>query len=184
MGGVFLIVCILQEVAASLFHCPEAVWRLWFGRYIMLIWLGYDITVNGIGMNKWRWMSSIVSIVALIVFAYVKPNVEPLFFNTGWAVHRWICYPYAAYLLLWIIYMFYKWTAQWAKGILIKLGKASYEIFLVQMILTTINYASVVSQDSITAFLINFALSWVLSITIGLCWCKLKELNRAVSSKI
>lgn len=174
MGGVFLIVCTLQEIAASIFNCPEAIWRLWFGRYIMLVWLGYDITVNGIGMNKWRWITSIVSIFALIVFAFVKPNVEPLFFKTGWAVHRWICYPYAAYLLMWIIYMFYKRTAQWVKVILIQLGKASYEIFLVQMILTTINYASIFSQDGITVFLINFTLSWLFCITVGLCWSKIK----------
>ena len=73
-----------------------------------------------------------------------------------------------------IIYTLYKWTTQWGKGVLIKLGKASFETFLAQIILKTINYASIVSQDGMTAFIINFAYSWVLSIIVGLCWCKIK----------
>ncbi|MBQ0088661.1 MAG: hypothetical protein KBT27_04950 [Prevotellaceae bacterium] len=179
MGGVFLIVCILQELAASIFNCPEAIWRLWFGRYMMLIWLGYDITVNGIGMNKWRWVTSIVSIFALIVFAYVKPNVEPLFFNTGWAVHRWICYPYAAYLLIWVFYKAFVKLNTCISRIVIVLGRASYEIFLTQMILTTFNYAAFFSIKNVYGVIvINAVVSWILCIFVGLCWNRLTYLRR------
>lgn len=141
----------------------------------MLIWLGYDVTTNGIGMNRWRWGMSVTSIIALLVFTYVKPNLEPLFFETGWSRHRWICYPYAAYLLLWLVHCVYKTLSQKVVRYINMIGKASYEIFLVQMIFTTINFASFLSAESkMITTIFNFTLAWALSIYIGMAWHRYK----------
>lgn len=55
------------------------------------------------------------------------------------------------------------------------LGKASYEIFLCQMLFTTIDYASLAAFDNkILAVATNVTLSWLLSLLIGLIWYNYK----------
>jgi hypothetical protein len=79
---------------------------------------------------------SIVSIGAVIFFSYTSYNLEPLFYQTGWAFHRWICYFYIPILLTYVLWLVYNPIKKLEKlSIAIKeIAKCSYEIYLFQML--------------------------------------------------
>lgn len=126
-------------------------------------------------MNLKRWILSIIGFVSLFCFIYIRSDFEPVFYNTGWFEHRWICYPYATYLLLWIIYKVYSILRESIVSMFSLLGRASYEICLLQMIFTTINYSCFCDIDNKYIIMsINILLSWSTSIFFGIQWYRFK----------
>jgi peptidoglycan/LPS O-acetylase OafA/YrhL len=72
--------------------------------------------------------------VAVLFFVYNSSDLEPFFFSTGWKTHRWLCYFYVAYLMPIVLYwLFIRTENLFFKKVILKIGKCSYEIFLVQM---------------------------------------------------
>lgn len=168
-----------QEIIACKLHIPDTLWRIWFGRYLMLLWLGYDITQNGIGMNRWRWIASLIGFFSLTYFAYVNSELEPLFFSTGWYLHRWICYPYAAYFLVWLLYIIFNRIPTRYQGYFTQIGKSSYEIFLVQMIFASINYSSLFNiENDMASMLINIIVVWGGPLLLGMGWSTIKRFKK------
>ena len=131
----FLTLSLGGEVFCSLVHMPEFVYRLLAVRYIFLIFLGYLWAKDGIIVNAFSLILSIISLAAILFFAYTDYNLEPFFFHTGWKCHRWLCYFYVANLLVFFLYQLYRLAKRQDKfmSIISRIGKASWEIFLVQL---------------------------------------------------
>lgn len=136
----FLICSVTFEIICSLLHPAEWLYRLLSIRYIFLIYLGFIWVSEGVQMNGMNLFLSLLSVVAIILFAYVKPNLEPFFYDSGWTTHRWICYFYAAFLLTYLLRLIWGIVlhCHFVGTVLLVMGKCSYEIYLVQMAVFTL----------------------------------------------
>lgn len=133
----FVVFSIGVEVLFSYVNMPDYIYRLLATRYVFLIYLAYQLwVVDNIIINFKTIAISIISIIAVLFFAYSNYNLEPLFYNTGWAYHRWICYYYVSTLLVFLFWKVYHFIRENKKinSMVVFVGKCSYEIFLVQMI--------------------------------------------------
>ncbi len=98
---------------------------------LALIWVD-----KGVELKTKNVILSIGSIAAVIFFSFSKLNLEPLFYQTGWAIHRWICYFYIPILLtyaLWLVFNQLKKSEKILHAIK-EIAKCSYEIYLFQML--------------------------------------------------
>jgi len=132
----FLILSIVFEFLFSVIDCPSWLYRLLCVRYIFLIPLGLIWVEKGILMNLRTVMLSILSIFAVLFFVFTNYDLEPFFFNTGWKIHRWLCYFYIPFLLtygLWLLFGIIK-KSDLALSVIKETAKSSYEIYLIQML--------------------------------------------------
>lgn len=133
---IFACISIFGEFICSIINLPEWIYRVIFVRYLFLIPLGMEWIENGINMNMKNFVLSVISILAVLFFAYNDLDLEPVFFNTGWKTHRWVCYYYVAFLMPWLLYIAYNYLRNSRiLKVISEIGKSSYEIFLVQMLL-------------------------------------------------
>ena len=137
---VFLTSSIALEIICSYLHPAEWLYRLLAIRYLFLIYLGYVWVSEGVQMNGKNLFLSLLSVLAIILFAYVKLDLEPFFYDSGWTTHRWICYFYAAYLLTYLLRLVWNKVSCWraVDAVFTALGKSSYEIYLAQMAVFTL----------------------------------------------
>lgn len=135
---IFTSICIIVEIICSYINMNMLIYRLLFFRYIYIIYLGYLWVKNGIVINKITMLLSCISIVSILFFCYAGGiiNPEPLFFR-HWPFCHWICYFYPAYLLVFLLYKLCNNIGGRLKFFLYELGKYSYEIYLLQMIVFT-----------------------------------------------
>lgn len=131
----FLILCEGLEFVASIIDFPDWIYRLLAVRYFFLIYLAWIWVERGIVFNTKTTLLSILSLLSIIYFEYYSVNDEPLFYNTAWKFHRWICYYYVAFLGSYFLYLLWKWISKshFMEQCVKMLAKCSYEIFLVQM---------------------------------------------------
>lgn len=132
----FLILSVGCEILFSIINLPDFIYRLLAVRYLFLIPLAMVWIDKGVELNVKYVVLSMVSIAAVIFFSFSKLNLEPLFYNTGWAFHRWICYFYLPILLtyaLWIVFNEVKMLEKFSI-VIREVAKCSYEIYLVQML--------------------------------------------------
>ncbi len=127
-----LLLSVVSEIFCSLVGMPEWLYRILCFRYIFLIVLGLDWVLEGVKLDFKRFALSVLSIACLVYFHYVNPNMEPIFFYS-WNTYHWVCYFYAAYAFIYILNWIYVFCKEYC-GIILKCGKYSYEIFLLQMI--------------------------------------------------
>lgn len=167
------------EVLFSLIDLPDAIYRLLAFRYLFLIPLAFYWIDNDVKINTFNVLLSVISIVAVIFFSFSDVDLEPLFYNTGWKTHRWICYFYLPILLtyvLWGLYNILK-EKKWLFSIIKEIAKSSYEIYLVQMmvfVLVPINRLIFIQSDLIRTP-IWIILTFVLSITGGIILNKIVQ---------
>lgn len=126
--------CVLFEVLCSFVNPSPFLYRLLSFRYfslplLALVWVKY-----GLRMNKERWLLSIIGIVFLILLYYLRVDLEPVFFNSEWYDHHWICFFYTAFLFTFMLFKTYKNTPPRIIFVINKLGKYSYDVFLWQML--------------------------------------------------
>ncbi len=169
--GFFLIISVGFEYIFSVIDCPDWLYRLLCVRYLFLIPLGMIWIEKGVELNWKTIVPSVLSIIAVLFFVFTKYDLEPFFYNTGWATHRWICYFYIPYLLTYGLYIvwertkvspFVEQTTKW-------LATRSYEIFLAQMaVLVCLSYDYF---ECISNHLIRFVawalLAFALSLIMG-----------------
>ena len=133
----FLFGSIGIEVIFSIVDFPDWLYRLLAIRYLFLIYLAYTIWVKkGVIINWNTILLSLLSISVVLFFYYTDFNLEPLFYNTAWETHRWICYFYVATLMVYFLWLFYNKAVkvEWLDKAIKTIGKCSYEIFLIQML--------------------------------------------------
>lgn len=131
-----LCISILLEILCAWIGVGEWFWRLLSVKYILLIRVGYiwseKIRVNTVSMTL-----ALVSMVFIYLFEYQCLNFSPLFYDSemSWRGCHWICYFYPIYILPVILYGIYISLNGLICRILQHIGKASYEIFLMQMLI-------------------------------------------------
>lgn len=119
---------------------PESLYRLLALRYIFLILLGYLWVKQGIVLNKQTIVLAIFSLFATLFFSYTNFDLEPLFFNTGWKNHRWICYYFMSTVLIFLLKKVYERISnfEFADKVIRLIGKCSYDIYIFQMAVFTL----------------------------------------------
>lgn len=131
----FVILSATIEFLCSVFSFDDDWYRITVLRFPYFIFLGYILNKEGLYLSKIRIFVSLLGLVFIILFTYTNVNLEPLFFNTSWKAYHWICYPYLAYLLFYLLFRLYRKSqkSKFSKFIM-RIGKASYGIFLFQSI--------------------------------------------------
>lgn len=132
----FLFFSVGCEVLFSLIHLPDALYRLLAVRYLFLVPLALRWIDEGVILNTGNVILSLFSILAVIFFSFCSINLEPVFYYTGWATHRWVCYFYIPSLLTYALWLVYKWMCKYntLSSVFRELARCSYEIFLFQML--------------------------------------------------
>lgn len=175
-----LFTAILIEMACSIIDMPERIYRILALRYLFLIYFGIEWCRKGIVFGKREIFLGLIGLGAVVYFNYFYVPIEPFFFNTGWKSDRWITFIYVMYIFVPILYKIYNKVGCKIKGVFYVLGKASFEIFLIQMLVCCIIKPNVVGE-----FIDNNILKWIVyltitissSIGIGLLYYKRKHQN-------
>lgn len=137
IGCFFVILSIAMEILCSYADMPGWLYRLLAFRYLFLIYLGYLWVAKGIVLNRWTGILSGASMTFILLLAYADINMEPWICASDWKIFHWPTYFYAAYLFPVMLYVCYKHIGSWQNDLLCKMGKYSYEIFLLQMFIFT-----------------------------------------------
>jgi hypothetical protein len=134
MGGAILLISILSEIVFSTYDI-YILWQWVCFRYLFIIFLAYIVATVGIKINLFTIMLSILSCIMIMLFQYSNIDFEPLFYDNPWRIYHWPVYFWMAFALIPILYYLYRIkTAERIKGVIISMGKYSYEIFLFQML--------------------------------------------------
>ena len=173
----FFLICEGLEVLCSLVGFPDAVYRVLCVRYLFIFYLGWLWAKDGIRINWYTTLLSILSFISIIYFEYISINDEPWFYTTSWKYHRWPCYFFVANgltALLYIVYNYFKSNRLITKCVKY-LARASYEIFLLQMSLIWLyGYKSIPFINiSLVQYVVWCALIWTASISGGVLLNKL-----------
>lgn len=131
---VFVVISELLEIACSLTHINPEIYRLCAFRYVFLIYGGYLWAKEGIKLNWYTILLSIVSIAAIYLFQYKQVTFEPWVFDTAWRYFHWFCYFFAIWLLAYATNALRSAGGGHFAQSFQTLGKYSYEIFIFQML--------------------------------------------------
>lgn len=133
---IFLSLSVVCDVICSITDIPEWLYRLLPIRFFFLIYLAIIWVRDGVSITTKKMIASVISIAATLLFMDRPQGLEPLFPGTDLTTYRWICYFYIAYLYMWAMKKIYKWISkrEWILSFVSKIGKSSYEIYLVQML--------------------------------------------------
>lgn len=130
---VFVVISELLEILCSLTNISPEIYRLCAFRYVFLIYGGYLWAKDGIKLNWYTILLSIVSIAAIYLLQYRQMTFEPLVFDTAWRYFHWFCYFYAIWPLAFATNALFKVGEVHFAQLFQTLGKYSYEIFIFQM---------------------------------------------------
>jgi peptidoglycan/LPS O-acetylase OafA/YrhL len=179
----FIAVSELLELICSWTQISQPLYRLMPFRYVFLIYLGYKWVTEGVVINRKTIILSLISL-ALILYLNTNVNLSPWVFETGWRSYHWFVYYYPAYLFVYILYVAYQWgskTLSKMNRFMIEMGKASMEIYLIQMLVFAFWPLPRVSFTSnATLWIVNAVLPIILSIAPAMVWFR-KSTKRAVT---
>ena len=164
-----LLASIASELVASWFHVPNLVWIYLCARYLFIIGLAAFWMEGRIRLTLWTFLLSLASIYFLWLFRYAHFKCPPFFFDTPWSQCHWVCYFYPAFLCPFLLGTLYRKSSKCLKKVLIALGKASYEIFLMQMCTIAV-LAPLFQSDKSWAYIV---LAWTFSLGLGLAFHRL-----------
>lgn len=131
---VFIGLSAIMEVCCSITGIEEHTYKFLFFRYFFLIYLGYIWAKSDIIFNRQYMLLSIVGVIAILVFDLSGRSFEPIFYDSSWKCFHWISYFYPFALLPVIIYWLYKKMGARTKNFLIQMGKYSWQIFCLQLV--------------------------------------------------
>lgn len=114
---------------------PDYVWRLLSIRYFFLIFLGMVWVEKGLQVNIIRITLMFVSLLFISIFSFMDINLRPLFIQTGWKQCHWISYFWVSFGIPPMLWWLWKHSIESINTFMCKLGKFSWEIFLVQMLI-------------------------------------------------
>ena len=135
MLSFFLLISISIEILCSVFDINDGLYRILVLRFPFLIYLGLILDQEGLFLSNKRILLSLIGLAFILLFEYGQFNMEPFFYNTSWKPYHWICYPYLAFFLIYYVYLLFRKTngGRLSKYVM-RIGKASYGIFLFQAI--------------------------------------------------
>ena len=185
IGCFFVILSIAMEILCSYADMPGWLYRLLAFRYLFLIYLGYLWVTKGIILNTWTIILSGVSIVFLLLLMYTNIDWEPWLCDSDWKIFHWPAYFYAAYLFPAMLYVCYKHLGSKLNDLLCRMGKYSYEIFLLQMFVFTFlpsaQRLDIIDNIYLTTIL-RVVLSTILSIAPVLLYKRYQAAREAINS--
>lgn len=153
---------IASSVAEFYFSISDnyLLWQWVCFRYLFLIYLGYIIAKDGIRLNRTNILMSFLSAVAILVFYYGNFDFSLFFYNNPWRIYRWPSYIYVAFLLIFILFKLQLYLPQSFMAYFMKMGRASYEIFLFQMLVFVFfdRLAKVLGFNHISVFELLYSL--------------------------
>ena len=164
-----LLASIASELVASWLHVPNLVWIYLCARYLFIIGLAAFWLEGRIRLTPWTFLLSLVSLYFLWLFRYAHFKWPPFFFDTPWSQCHWMCYFYPAFLCPFLLGTLYRKSSKCLKKLIIALGKASYEIFLMQMCTMAVLSSVFQSHKS----LVYIFLAWTFSLGLGLAFHRL-----------
>ncbi len=138
--ALFVVVSVLVEIVCSVSHIPEYLYRLLCLRYLFLIYLGYGwVKDGGVLLTRKRLVLACLSILSILTLQLLHTatsvTLEPLVFDTNWTIFHWFTYFLPWSLLPVVLYQLYRWVGQTRIGCLLTtFGHASFQIFLLQML--------------------------------------------------
>lgn len=129
----FLALSVLIEYLCCHLQIDDRWYRILVMRFPFLIYLGLILDEEGLKITKSRAVFSVIGFVFIVIFVYGNVNLEPFFYYKSWKAYHWVCYPYLAFFLTFMVYQIYKKTegSKFSK-MMLRIGKASYGIFLFQ----------------------------------------------------
>lgn len=168
---VFLVISVGFELLFSIINLPDWLYRLLCIRYLFLIPLGMVWIEKGVELNRKTIVLSVLSIVAVLFFVFTEYDLEPIFYNTGWEFHRWICYFYLPFLLTYGLYLIWSKikNSTWIENATKWTATRSYEIFLAQMAVIACFSVSILAfvPSNIIRFGIWAIVTFTFSLLIG-----------------
>lgn len=151
-NNIFLCVCLiiisqLTETFFAYIEVSERVYRLLFTRYLYIIYLGYILADKGFKINLPNTILAFCCLLFTIWLVYYDTNLNLYFVQIPNSVCHWFCYIYISYLLFPIIEYSYIIIGNFChiKAFIIKAGRYSYEIFLLQMVYFGLIHESLMS---------------------------------------
>ena len=129
----FVVVSELLEILCSLTNIAPEIYRLCAFRYVFLLYGGYLWAKEGIKLNWYTILLSLISIEAIYLLQYRQVTHEPWVFDTDWTYFHWFCYFYAIWLLVFATNVLFKAGGGRFAQLFQTIGKYSYEIFIFQM---------------------------------------------------
>lgn len=159
---IFFAISIIFEIFTYLSGMEEWLYRLLIGRYVFAIALGVYLALNQNKMDKkLLYGGSILSIVYMYTSVYFDYH---MFGHNYWLPHQAPAYFYSALLFVTGINLLTE-KAGLVLTAVAELGKASWHIFLIQMLyfwtqkgFTTFFFPKGLNADSIIAVLFNLAI--------------------------
>lgn len=169
----FVLLSMGIEILCSLIHIAEPIYRILVLRYLFLTYMAYLIGKYGLIMNKKRLFVGIISFSFIIVFCYLQLDLEPIFFNSKWRTDHGVIYPYLSFILFYAIYLIYsKWENSTFNKVMIRIGHASYGIFLIQLVWFYLSLHHVHHFDTILLRVMYIALSMICCVYVGVIFDK------------
>ena len=152
---------------------PDWIYRILAIRYFFLLYLGWLWVKEGIQINTKSLFVALISLISIVFFEYNRTNIEPLFFDTSWATHRWPCYFWVSYGLVPILYIIWRKIENnnFISKIIYLLSSSSYEIFLMQMsfiVLIRYGYIRSIIENRILGYVMWAVMMWFLSLSTGI----------------
>ena len=131
----FVTLCVSLDIVCSFLNLPEWLYRLLPIRYFFLVYLSIVWVREGISITWGSVALSVISIFATLFFMNRPQGLEPLFPETDFMTSRWICYFYISNVFMWLLRKAFDCLAKYkyVMTLFLKIGKCSYEIYLVQM---------------------------------------------------
>lgn len=169
----FIIISQLLEWLCIIIDIPESIYRLLCFRYIFLIYMGYIWTFTKISqtLNVRQVFISIISLSILLILYYSSDPLEPWFRDSNWRICHWVSYFYAALLLPWILRKIFNILPIKIRTYISIIGKSSYEIFLVQMLIFAVYPKHTISfGNDYIDYIVYFTTTLLFSILIGIIW--------------
>lgn len=156
-----LIISILLEVLAACVNLPDYLYRLLAIRYSFLIFFGFLWVREGIVIGKKEILLGTIGFLSVLYFTCFYEPLEPIFFDTNWKTDRWICFLFVMYLFVPLLFLLWKKLNNRIVTAIQFLGKCSYEIFLMQMLLCV-----AIKPEMINSYVGNEIISLVLYVLI------------------
>ena len=179
---------IVIELAFTYMGGEEWLWRILVIRYLFLMAISFFLCKSNIRLTKANIVFSIIGIIFIALFEYLDFSFTPLFFDSArnWRSTHWVCFLYL-FLLIFVIRIGYEKSSGFMKATISYLGKASFEIFLVQMIVfSTIgeHVAEIIDGLGLHGVLglFYYLAIWVLCLGLGVLVYRLKRKSIIVNN--
>lgn len=157
---------------------PEHIYRLLCFRYIFLIYLGYLWVSNRMSrtLTSKQLILSFISLALLLFLYYSSCSLKPILHDSNWRSFHWICYFYTALLLPWVIWKVFDRIPTKVREFIGNIGKLSYEIFLIQMLVFTLYPHSLLSVgNKYLDWIYFFGITLIVSVIPVVIWNRYKE---------